>query len=522
MSEDISELNMALSNVSIVYRYTLYLYFIIIPIFTASILITFISNKLSILKSQKKTQKPVYIFTELNEKSYLLAKTLKKENNIVIICSLNEKNEYTFSLKKENILLVKRQILDLNMKNYKGNIYIYAMSSDKDKNCSETLAFIEKYKNTNQKITYYFFTTDEIDRILLDSTDKGNILTIIINEIENMVFHVLDEKPLYELAFQNQINCLIIGCGQIGMEFFKAILWCGQIIGYQLQINVIDKNAQQIKSQLQHDCPEINERNYQIHFYEADIFTKESNDILKTLDHPNYIIISLKEEDFNIKGGIYLRRYFFKTNQMPMIGIHIESEEKKKKIEILEDEKKNPYMLYPFGTLKELYTDNYFLNEKIETLAEQIHLHYDPNDTELKNYNKLEYNKKSSRSTALHIKYKIYSILGENKTIKDLKKKIKDPKVLEALAENEHNRWNAYERTEGYQTASIKEVKEYFPQTKSHINHLAKLHPCITEFKNLDNLSKQIKQITGTEKDFKANDFKVIEMIADLEETKEK
>ena len=117
----------------------------------------------------------------------------------------------------------------------------------------------------------------------------------------------------------------------------------------------------------------------------------------------------------------------------------------------------------------------------------------------------------------MHLKYKLYSVLKENYTgdiEKDLhafEEIIKDEEVFEELAKNEHNRWNAYMRSDGYRKASIEDVKKYIKTTNDYRHHLAKMHPAIDEYENLDEIGKNIgKNLKDSDRDIIRNMLKFL------------
>ena len=155
----------------------------------------------------------------------------------------------------------------------------------------------------------YFITNESLSSTILDSVNKGNIQLEIVNEIERAVCEVLQEKPLYLNAINHKISVLIVGAGKVGTEFLKAITWCGQIIGYDLEINVIDIRANQIKEEITLRCPELIS-NYQFHFITVDVNSCQMKEELDNLKDINYIIVTLSNENDSLSTAIYLRRYF--------------------------------------------------------------------------------------------------------------------------------------------------------------------------------------------------------------------
>ena len=160
---------------------------------------------------------------------------------------------------------------------------------------------------------------------------------------------------------------------------------------------------------------------------------------------------------------------------------------------------------------EEMYRQKPIIHSKIEEIAKQVHSTYDPEDMKngLKRFYQLEYNKKSSRAVAIHLKYKFYSILGniydgnfeedfENnvKKILEVYKKVihENKRLQEILIQNEHERWNAYTRADGFQLIKAEEVKKYKEITKSSKHMVAKLHPALVQFEELKNIQEELHE----------------------------
>jgi hypothetical protein len=175
-------------------------------------------------------------------------------------------------------------------------------------------------------------------------------------------------------------------------------------------------------------------------------------------------------------------------------------------------------MIQTFGSIEETYK-LIEKNSEIEKMAIKLHLSYNPNDKKLTEYNKIEYNKKSSRATALHIKYKLYPYITKDATDKVLAEEINrilnDEKILLEISESEHERWLAYLRTEGYEFSSKEVTQKYYLKIGKIKNHFLKMHPVLTDWEHLNDVQKTISTIEKKpEKDLKESTKKsVIEMI---------
>ena len=506
----------------IVYSFYMYLLFLALPVLTASVILIVLGDIFVKIEFALNKNKRLYIFSEMNEKSLMVAKRIlnRKGNNAKIVFANfdREKN-------KENIKAIRISDSIVNIKiGDENKVTFYLISENEEENLENALELITKY-HKREKTKIYVVNNSEVATIILDSTDKGKINVEIINETERMIYDLLDRIPLYLNSINNKISVLIVGCGRVGQEFLKTIVWCGQIIGYELEINVIDINADKIKEEINIEQPELLE-NYNINFINADIKSKNASEEIEKLSEVNYIFVSMESDEKNIETAILLRRMFLRQdkdgfNRRPIINLWIDNENKKEKINGLVNERNNSYNLNAFGSIKDMYYDNCIINSKLESLAKQVHLSYSPKDVNLKQYNSLEYNKCSSRATALHLKYKLYSVLREkytNNIEEDLKnyEEIANDKIVEELSENEHERWNAYTRSIGYTKKTIEEVKSYIENTGDYRHFLAKFHPALVEYEELDKVSEELNKLTGKEIDLKESDRMIIRNIPNI------
>lgn len=83
----------------------------------------------------------------------------------------------------------------------------------------------------------------------------------------------------------------------------------------------------------------------------------------------------------------------------------------------------------------------------------------------------------------------------------------------------EHERWNNFMRSRGWQAATLDDVKKYYSAGNSRQQcHIAQVHPCIIPYGKLDELSRNLNALFGGERnfDFKQNDIRSIEATAAL------
>ena len=523
LNEDIevlSEINLH-SAFGWIYFIWINLFLIALPFFTVSTLIAFIGELFTNYKFRKLKNKDIYFFSEMNEKSIMIAKCYANNNNAVIFTNVeNNKENKSDGFKS---IKLSEKINEVNLNNY-NNITVYLISKNEEQNLNDALEIMEKYKN--EKIKVYVINNTEEAPIILDSANREIIKKIkennnkdyvnveIVNETERAIFNLLDKKPLYAGTIDNTISLLIIGLGQVGKEFLKDALWCGMMIGYRFKTLVIDIKADEIKKNIEIETPELL-NNYNITFVNADIKSPDAIEAIKQVNDINYILVSMETDNKNLDTAIDLRRLFIKDyERKPIINIWIQNEYKKQQVNKLINENQTAYDINAFGSVKDMYFDNKIVDSDIEKIGKKIHKAYGGNPAD---YYLNEYNKRSSRASGLHVKYKLYSILRENYSNnlnENLKmfREIYTEELEEVLAKNEHDRWNAYMRTIGYKKATIDDVKKYYPILKDHRDYLGRRHPALVPFEELDNVSRQLQNI-GINKNLKESDHDIVKMM---------
>ena len=387
-------------------------------------------------------------------------------------------------------------------------------------------------------------------RSALSSIDKKGLNVVLINRNRAVAYNLLFKEPLF-LALsskEKQLSILVVGSGSIGHELIKACAWCGQLgFEYKLQINIVDKNISWYKKFLQKECPELFNGQYDLKFYEADVQTEDFEQILiKHCKKINYIITTLGNDGLNIKTALYLRSFYLRTSAdfsyEPIIAVQITDKTKNayaKEFTAIDRERINHrgwkinslsaqnYNLVPFGSNDSIYSYNFIIDSETEKLAINSHAVYElmftsnkATESDIrKNYGLNELNRRSNQANAIHIIYKLF-IFGyeikkiENATEKEieeskklsteLKEKFMNKTIIEKLSRLEHERWNAFMRTEGWHGATVKNVEKYIYQTEgSHKFSRAKLHACICPWKELDDVvekyDKHIKEYDRSE-----------------------
>ena len=450
---------------------------------------------------------PVYFFSELHERSLELAKSILLRNNkkcLCIFCKVSE--DIPSGLKEEakslRCLLFKKSETKF-IKNPKNAQTFFELSENQDDNLANSLCLIksyaEKYEDADfSSVRIFLYSEQEEAPVVLNSIDKKGLPASIINRDRFIANDLLFNHPLFnEISEDKKSSVLIVGAGKSGLELLKTSLWCGQLgSDYSLEITVIDKHADSVKKSLQLECPEFFNDEYKISFIQADVTYPE---FIEKLDSnmfaPNYICVCLGNDELNIRTAQNLRSYFKRKNiesdEQPFIAAMVRNDSKNG---ILSENAPN---FITFGGNSLVYSYS-VIDSNLERLALNVHQVYMNGEKEkrkiLKDYYKNEYNIKSDRANALHIRYKLFLLgydihpLSENERFKQPSEFSLLEKDIKKLAQVEHERWNAYTRSEGWCRAELSQIAA----TKNNSSKIpdAKLHACLCSWDELDEVSE--------------------------------
>ena len=525
MNQDTSVIDfLLLGNVfEHLYHFILQCLFILMPVLTIGVILNYITDLITELKLKNSTRNDeIHIFSEINSKTLFLSeKIFKKENTdnknkkivkkTIIFASKEDKKTHVKSIN------IKDNITDICINKKNKKIIFYALSLDEEKNINDGLKLIQKYKDY-PNVTIYVLCNDKNNAIIFDSIDKGHIILEIVNEIERTIYNLLDTNPLYIDSIDKTISILIVGCGEVGKEFLRDATWCSIIPEYQYKATVNDIKANEIKEKIEIEKKEFL-KNYNISFIEADYKSTKTINFIKNNTDINYILVSMDTDKKNLDAAIMLRENFLKIhNRMPSIHLWCKKDMKMEQINKMKTHAYLPYQIHAFGSDKDIYYENMIINSKFERIAMEVHVAYKDKivteEEQKQEYNKREYDKRSSRANALHIKYKFFAILGDKftndmKKNQEIFKSMYNDKIEHLLLNNEHDRWNAYERSIGYTYVSPHDVEKYFKQINKHENSLSKQHPALVKNEELDKVSNELAKFEP-DIDLKSYDINIL------------
>ncbi len=514
-----------------IYLYVCYIMFFTAPIISSSLIISFLGDTGDKIRYALRFSKKCYVFSDLNKDALSIATGIRKTDKKAVIVFCNTKS-------KDGILTEKsRRLGGINF--YKSctafhtgkfrSVYeFFLVSENEDESVKYASEIIEKNKNTEKgKVIINAFAQSGVSIDIIESIPQNNINIRFIDKVALLCSQILYLHPLYNLPDGSRnISVAIIGAGRTGIQMLKTAVWCGQIDGHSLKIRVYDTEAEKSEKSFFGQAPELALDEYDIKFISANACYDDFEEkIVQNSKDATYVFIATGDDELNLQAAVRLRRIFRKITGRydinPPILTRVRDDFKTKNI------KNNKFLaernIIPFGNASDLFEEAPPFESKFEKLALGVHLaycgilsdalnKYDYEDAK-EVFCSHEYDRRSSMATALHIGAKLYSA-GLSESDENLGARLDEH--IDRLAKNEHNRWNAFFRSEGYQGAGLEEVKKYADKEKSHKDIQSKTHPCITEWDNLISFEKEYNDYANTNKRFLEYDREIVRAIPDI------
>lgn len=485
-------------NIGIYEAYSLLaaLLFVTAPLLTFGAVLSFFKNILSYQRLMFNYNSDICVFSELNEQSVVLAKSLytNNKNRLIVFTDVFEKNEeenyeLISFVKSIDAICFKKDISEIKFKksSAKKSLSFFIIGEDDTENIKQFLKLIEKYKHLSN-VSLYLFSKSVESELLISSVDKGNMKVRRINDSQLLIFRNLFDngEKFFDEAYvvddkHKVISAAIVGMGSYGIEMMKALSWFGQMDNYRLQINAYDKDCSAL-SKFCSVCPELmdsdhngnfddfEESQYKISIHSGiDALSYDFDKKLSSLSHITYILVALGNDDLNLKVSLKLRRIFEAKGEWPRIQTVMYGAQQRKEFKEISNFKGQMYNIEFIGDIESSYSENVVLHSDVEKAALKRHLKWGK-ESDFWNY---EYNYRSSVASAIHNRMKRHcNISGVNKAPD---KRTEEEKLN--LRMLEHRRWNAYMRSEGYSYAPVR-------------NDLAKRHNCLVPFSFLSEEDK--------------------------------
>lgn len=463
--------------------------FVASPILTFGFVLSFFKNITSYTSYLLHYRSDVYIFSELNEKSLILAESIRRTNKkcLLLFTDVYETEEETnFEHRKEaqslNALCFKKDIVTVNFKfhSQKSLRSFFMIGADETENIDQALTIISTYgKHSNSRL--YVFSTSIEGELLLNSAEKANIKVRRINEVQSFIFRNLYENgaQIFDTAKEEetgkQIHAVVLGLGRYGTEMVKALTWFCQMDGYRLKIDAYDQD-EKAREKFALLCPDLispehngvfidGDSQYTINIHNnVDVRTGDFADNILSMEVPTYIFVCLGDDVQNIRTAVDMRILCERRGINPPIQAIVCNSRECKTLTNIQNFKGQAYNIDFVGDFATSYSQKVIINSELEMEALARHTKWGDEDS----FWNFEYNYRSSTASAIHKKMKIHcGIPGIELPVQN---RTEEEKYV--LRNLEHRRWSAYMRSEGY---------VYAPKR----NDLAKTHHCLIPYDEL-------------------------------------
>lgn len=501
----------SISSLRLWYSGYLSFLYIFAPVLTIGFIIQFFSNWITKVKYWIFSKREAYVFNVLDKRTIITARDIRNKNKKAIILFLDTKHDddneeyYKAEAAEIRASVISEDIKNFYFGTHKGKLnIILALPNDLD-NITDFIELIKEKKleksNYNNNIDIYIFSSTEQYENLVkafiekEKEDLEGIKVVLVDEIRNIIYKLLIDKPLYgNLKRNEKIKLLIIGKSRLAKELIRVASWMGQMLTHSLEIALFTKKAEEIEEEFEFLYPELN--------LNCDIkFINSKKPHIKTIFNefkPTYVVIAEEDELENLKIGIELatetkRNQFLYDDYLPEIFIWNKKSEIKDQIEELKDDGNNNYNIIPFGGVEEQFNSNNIFNSELDKLGLQVHMFYsgyaktDMNSAIEREYYLSEYNRKSSIAAAIHNIYRKEDLRNlSNKEYPLKKEELEEAKskFKNELLKLEHLRWNAYTRARGFQTLPLDMLNKLIIEEKMdlHFSDQLKLHACLVDW----------------------------------------
>ncbi len=305
--------------------------------------------------------RPKYYFSELNEASLALAKSIIDANTsylkapVIVFTDVYADDES----EKDSEILTKAGMLGaicvkddlLHIKKSKGCASTIFLIDEKEVNNLSALSYLVQNEEKSFLATTTIYLFSQSDAYVEVKQSARNFLLkekkfskhelpkiIPIQRYRNLITNLLTDVPLYEALVSKKnisngktidLNITILGTGEIGTEMFLSCYWFAQMLDVKTTISIVSNETEKdfwgrinsLNSEIKQTCKKegdparsellkYNSEQYSqpycyVNYYEQNVF---SDNFIKTINDPkdkfitnaDYILVSLGSDEDNI------------------------------------------------------------------------------------------------------------------------------------------------------------------------------------------------------------------------------
>lgn len=502
--------------------------------------------------------KKVFVFSCLSRESAQMAKSLAPKdgkNTAIFLRSqidMSEQAGEEIQAVLQNVRGVSFPGSEEQLKQFSSRLWnktkaFYFISENAEDNftfAGNLLMLLEEQKKKQRKISepkeIFVFSEKAsgprlIDRLRREATKEYRKSIHLIDPSRAMVYYLLRQYPLI-VPDEDHSGILVIGLGNFGKEFLKAVLSFAVVNKNKPKFYICDRDAQKQFSKFELMTQEVCARNLFI-LWDEEALSFGFHQKLKHISEELFgIVISLGEDELNFQMAIQLvillrRRHWNhiargEGNNPIRIFVHIRDQSKKLELcNWCAEQKEWKPSIYIFGTLQDAYCPEVLTPYKIWDQAEKLHNdlkkigndNFESHDKkefaqEIKDTSyACEYERRSSIACISHLSYYVLNALGAEKREEfytasnteadyQTRKRVYHQAILayqwqmgnqHNLAALEHHRWMNYVRSEGFCYAKDQVRHAYKSALGTHLDRDALLSPCLIPFEDLETLEKE-------------------------------
>lgn len=498
-----------------------------------------------------------HVFVSLNENSLQLASDIckKTHHGLLVFCNVEKQknNPLVQKAHKLHAVCLSRSESDVYKK---GTLYFYCLSESEESNITSAIRLLECFEE-RQHTWIYLFASASANRLIIDNIPQSRnrkARVLLIDSTQILAYDLMDRFPVCTRAENGHLDVLLLGVGSIGRELLSAILFCGQIRGTALHIWCVDSRAEAISRQIGEECPELSTDagNYDIRFVQIDFNSTELNTFLASLEREiGWAAVTTSDDEMNMRVAVRLYDHL-KGEKKPVILTRVAGSAIAEQFSgvLARGGAEMSASIRCFGSESNRFALRYLHQSDLARMALNIDLCYEQilthemyaasgaaepeetlRDAAISRFYQ-SYSEQSSMASALCVRQKLLlagvSIPTEKDgTMAPLGKEQADlfdralqekPELREYLAENEHDRWLAYTRVQGYRRTEDEEIvrnlKEH-PEWKGK-NMITKTHPSLVPWEKLDELDETIAAAGGGDAQSKAKDAFITDNIGNI------
>jgi len=495
-----------------IYRFFLYALYILGPLSGSLFLITFSSRIRTLLSFIGK--KHFHVFSQINEISLKIASSIheSRENEMLVFCNCENLDQDLLKQAREiNALVLKEKEYRLIL--LKNRFYEFYEIEEDGRDRFQSAASLCENLTKQDKVQ----SENLMVRILLKDLNRELILNLERQYADQIPLRPIDEDQALTiealsqcmdlLSTKKDLKAVVIGEDELSLSFIRNLL-CLMIKPESGQeITLLGPSSSRLLEQLYNDNPELT--CYDIK--SLDCSCGKETTLLKTIKQPDIIFVLYKDSNLSYRCSDQIKCYYSSINtdlHCPEILCFVSDGILQKTI--------RDAQIHFFGNYEELYSYDRIVNPSLEEAASRVHLSYLRSDYPdilesdsqlqkkiLKESGFYRYqNQESSFGMALALKYKKSYILSFRKDDSIPEEEfifqwLKDEKNMQAMADAEHNRWMAFERSHGWRLADKQQTKAIihkYEGSRANDPEL-RLHPALVENKDLSNVEEMVNEL---------------------------